>query len=311
MSPKIAASVLLSAPVWLLGKVSMAMAQTATGLPLPRQLTFQPAATETMEKITSFHDFLLIITTVIVIFVTTLLLIVMIRFNRKANPVPSKTSHNTMIEIVWTIIPVMILMAIAVPSFKLLYFQDVAPEADMVIKATGHQWSWTYEYPDHGGLTFDSNMLPDSYYAAEMSPNVRDERAAVLADIQHLLGREEAPEIHRLLDTDARVVVPVGKVVKVLVTADDVIHAWAIPAFGIKIDTVPGRMNETWFRADRVGTYYGQCSELCGIRHAFMPIVVEVVSEEDFQAWLGRAQTMYGTAVVVQPTRLASQAVAQ
>ncbi len=311
MSPKIAASVLLSAPAWLLGNISIAMAQAATGLPLPRQLGLQPAATETMERITSFHDFLMIIMTAIVVLVVILLLIVVIRFNRKANPVPSKTSHNTVIEIIWTIIPVMILMAIAVPSFKLLYFQDVAPEADMVIKATGHQWSWTYEYPDHGGLTFDSNILPDSYFAAEMSPSVRNERAAVLADIQHLLGRDEAPEIHRLLDTDAHVVVPVGKVVKVLVTADDVIHAWAVPSFGIKIDTVPGRMNETWFRADRVGTYYGQCSELCGIRHAFMPIVVEVVSEEDFQAWLGRAQAMYGTAAVAQPTRLASQTTAQ
>lgn len=311
MAPRIAASVLLSAPAWLLGQMPVAAAETAAGMALPRQLGFQPAATETMEKIASFHDFLMIITTLIVIFVTILLLIIVIRFNRKANPVPSKTSHNTVLEIIWTVIPVMILMAIAVPSFKLLYFQDVAPEADMVIKATGHQWYWTYEYPDHGDLTFDSIMLPDSYFAADMPENVRTERAAALADIQQLLGLDEAPEIHRLLDTDTRIVVPVGKVVKVLVTADDVIHSWAIPSFGIKIDTVPGRMNQTWFRADRVGTYYGQCSELCGIRHAFMPIVVEVVSEEDFRAWLGRAQAMYNTAAVVPPVRLATSATAQ
>jgi cytochrome c oxidase subunit 2 len=310
MALKIAASVLLSAPAWLLGNMSMA-AQAAAGMAEPRQMGFQPAATETMEKISSFHDLLMIIMTLIVILVTALLLVIVIRFNRKANPVPSKTSHNTVLEIVWTLIPIAILIGIAFPSFKLLYFQDVAPPADMVIKATGHQWYWTYEYPDHGDLTFDASMLPDSYYAAEMSPAVREDRAAALADIQHLLGRDEAPEIHRLLDTDSRVVVPVGKVVKVLVTADDVIHAWAIPAFGIKIDTVPGRMNETWFKADRIGTFYGQCSELCGIRHAFMPIVVEVVSEEDFAAWLGRARAMYNTAAVVQPVRLASQANAQ
>ena len=311
MALKIAVSVLFSSTAWLLGGVSMKVAEAVTGMAQPRQLGFQPAATETMEKIASFHDFLMIIMTFIVLLVIALLLVIMIRFNRKANPVPSKTSHNTLLEIAWTIFPVLILMAIAVPSFKLLYFQDVAPEADMVIKATGHQWYWSYEYPDHDDLTFDSIMLPDSYYAAEMSQDVRDERDAALADIQHLLGRGEAPEIHRLLDTDTRIVVPVGKVVKVLVMADDVIHAWAIPAFGIKMDAVPGRTNETWFRANQIGTFYGQCSELCGIRHSFMPIVVEVVSEEDFKAWLGRAGAMYNTANVDAPVRLAENAAAQ
>lgn len=309
MAFKIAASGLFSAAVWASGGVSVA--EAVTGMAEPRQLGFQPAATETMERITSFHDFLLIITTLIVILVTSLLVIVLIRFNRKANPVPSKTSHNTLIEIIWTIFPVLILVSIAVPSFRLLYFQDVAPEADMVIKATGHQWRWSYEYPDHGDLAFDSNMLPDSYYAADMPKNVRDDRDAVLAEIQHLLGRDQAPEIHRLLDTDTRVVVPVGKVVKVLVAADDVIHSWAIPSFGIKIDAVPGRMNETWFKANQIGTFYGQCSELCGVRHAFMPIVVEVVSEEDFKAWLARAGAMYGTASADMPASVAGRAAVQ
>lgn len=311
MAFKIAATALFSSLAWLLGGVSLKVAEAVTGMAVPRQLGFQPAATETMEMVASFHDFLMIIMTSIVVLVTALLLIIVIRFNRKANPVPSKTSHNTLLEIAWTIFPVLILMAIAVPSFKLLYFQDVVPEADMVIKATGHQWYWTYEYPDYDDLTFDSIMLPDSYYAAEMSQDVRDEKAAVLADIQHLLGRGEAPEIHRLLDTDTRIVVPVGKIVKVLVMADDVIHSWAIPSFGIKIDAVPGRTNETWFRATKIGTFYGQCSELCGIRHAFMPIVVEVVSEEDFKAWLGRAGAMYNTAAVDTPVRLAENAAAQ
>lgn len=310
MALKIAASVFFAA-AWLLGGAHIAAAQAVTGIAQPRQMGFQPAATEIMEKVISFHDFLMIIMTSIVVLVTLLLVVVALRFNRKANPVPSKTSHNTLIEIVWTIFPVLVLMAIAVPSFRLLYFQDVAPEADMVIKATGHQWYWTYEYPDHGDLTFDSIMLPVSYFADEMSDEVSEERAAALADIQHLLGRSEAPEIHRLLDTDTRVVVPVGKVVKVLVLADDVLHAWAIPAFGIKIDAVPGRANEIWFKATQTGTFYGQCSELCGIHHAFMPIVVEVVSEEDFKAWLGRAGAMYNTATAETPVRLTKSAAAQ
>lgn len=309
MAIKIAASSVFVALVWGFGAVSAALA--AAGMAEPRQMGFQPAATETMEKVVWFHDFLMIIMTLIVVLVTGLIATVLIRFNRKANPVPSKTSHNTLIEIVWTILPVLILVTIAVPSFRLLYFQDVTPEADMVIKATGHQWYWTYEYPDHGGLAFDANMLASEYFEADMSENVREEGDALVAEIQHLLGRAQPPEVHRLLDTDTRVVVPVGKIVKVLVAADDVIHAWAIPAFGIKIDAVPGRLNETWFKANKIGTFYGQCSELCGIRHAFMPIVVEVVSEEDFQAWLGRAGAMYGVATVAPTESAAGQAAAQ
>ncbi|HEY8352476.1 MAG TPA: cytochrome c oxidase subunit II [Sphingomonadales bacterium] len=247
----------------LLGQVGAAQAAQ----PEPWQTYFQEAASEVMHGIVDLHDLLLVIITGITVLVMALLLYVILRFRRSANPVPSKTSHNTLIEVIWTLLPVLILVAIAIPSFKLLYLQDKVHEADLTIKATGSQWYWSYEYPDHDGIAFDSLMLTDEEAAAAGEP--------------------------RLLATDTRVVVPVGKVVRVLVTASDVLHAWAVPAFGVKIDAVPGRLNETWFRAEREGIYYGQCSELCGIRHAFMPIAVEVVSEERFAAWLEEAKEQY------------------
>ena len=181
--------------------------------------------------------------------------------NEKRNPVPTRTTHNTLIEVIWTAVPVIILVIIAVPSFKQLYLNDVIPEADMTIKAIGHQWYWTYEYPDNGKFSFDSNMI---------------------ASDQLKKGQV------RLLETDTVVVVPVNATVRVQVTADDVLHAWAIPAFGVKIDAVPGRLNETWFKATREGTYYGQCSELCGVNHGFMPIRVDVVSKGKFDAWVAK-----------------------
>jgi len=247
----------------LLGQVGAAQAAQ----PEPWQTYFQEAASEVMHGIVDLHDLLLVIITGITVLVMALLLYVILRFRRSANPVPSKTSHNTLIEVIWTLLPVLILVAIAIPSFKLLYLQDKVHEADLTIKATGSQWYWSYEYPDHDGIAFDSLMLTDEEAAAAGEP--------------------------RLLATDTRVVVPVGKVVRVLVTASDVLHAWAVPAFGVTIDAVPGRLNETWFRAEREGIYYGQCSELCGIRHAFMPIAVEVVSEERFAAWLEEAKEQY------------------
>ena len=276
------------------------------GVSVDKQINFQPAATEIMERIISFHDLLMIVITLVTLFVFVLLGIVIFKFNRKANPNPSKTSHNVPLEIAWTLIPVLILVVIAIPSFKLLYYQDVIPESEVVIKATGNQWYWTYEYTEEDGLGFDSIMLPDSYFADEMTADVAAERASVLADIQHLLAMDEEPELYRLLETDTRIVVPVNKNVKLVVTASDVIHAWTIPAFGVKVDAVPGRINELWFNATEVGTYYGQCSELCGVRHAFMPIVVQVVSEEEYAAWLVRAKEMYAGGSAENVVRLAS-----
>ena len=236
-------------------------AHAEVGMATPGQMGMQQAATPVMEDIESFHHFLLIIITAIVALVSILLVVVMVRFNRKANPVPSKTSHNTLIEVIWTVVPVMILMAIAIPSFRLLYKELVIPPAELTIKATGNQWFWSYEYPDNGDISFDANLVPDD---------------------------ELKPDQPRLLATDEVVVVPVNEVVRVIVTGGDVIHSWAVPAFGVKIDAIPGRLNETWFKAERTGTYYGQCSELCGQGHAYMPIEVKVVSKEDFAAWVAQ-----------------------
>jgi len=252
---------LITALMVMLGTTGMALANK----PEPWQVTFQEAASENMTMITDLNNFLLVLMTVITAFVLALLLYVMVRFNAKANPTPSKTSHNTLIEVLWTVLPIVILVVIAIPSFRLLYFQREIPEADMTIKATGYQWYWGYEYPDHGDFAFDSLMLSD----------------------------EERGDQPRLLATDTAMVVPVDTTVRVLVTSADVIHAFAMPAFGLKIDSVPGRMNETWFKAEKTGTFYGQCSELCGIRHAFMPIRIEVVEKEAFAAWVEEAREEY------------------
>ena len=233
--------------------------------PKPWQLGFQDAATDNMAQITSFNDFLLILMTGITLVVLGLMIYVAIRFNARSNPNPTSTTHNSLVEVVWTLVPVLILVIIAIPSFRLLYYQRVLPEADMTIKATGYQWYWGYEYPDHGGFGFDSLMLND----------------------------EERGDQPRLLATDTAMVVPVNSTVRVVVTGADVLHSWAMPAFGVKMDAVPGRLNETWFRAEKTGTYYGQCSEICGIRHAFMPIRVEVVEPDAFASWVSEAQAEY------------------
>ena len=247
-----------------------AAALTGTGAwasePVPWQLGLQPAATPLMQNIDELHDILLVVITLITLFVLGLLLYVMWRFRESKNPTPTRTTHNTVVEVLWTVIPVVILVLIAIPSFKLLYYSDTLPEADLTVKAIGHQWYWSYEYPDHGDFTFDATILAD------------DEL------------KEGQP---RLLSVDNRIVVPVDKVVRVQVTADDVLHAWAIPAFGVKIDAVPGRLNEVWFKADRIGVYYGQCSELCGVNHGFMPIRVDVVSVQEFNAWVSWAKKEY------------------
>ena len=234
--------------------------------PVDWQLGFQKAASESMRDIVAFHDKLLLpIIVAISVFVLFLMLYACVRFRASANPNPSKRTHNVAVEVLWTLIPCLILIVMAVPSFKILYKQDTIPKADLTIKAVGYQWYWGYEYPDEN-IIFDSYMIEEKDLKADQP---------------------------RLLAVDNEVVVPVDKVVKVLITANDVLHAWALPSFGVKRDAVPGRINETWFKAEKVGTYYGQCSELCGIKHAFMPITVKVVSEEDYQQWLSEAREKF------------------
>ena len=252
----------------VVGGASAAWATTAaTGQPEPWQFGLQPGATPVMDDIIWFHNFLLWLIAAVALFVLALLVIVVVRFNARANPVPSRTTHNTAIEVIWTVVPVVILVTIAVPSFRLLFYQLNVPKADVTVKATGKQWFWSYSYPDQK-FEFDSLLVQD---------------------------KDLKPGQPRLLTVDNEVVVPVNKVVKVLVTGADVIHSWAVPSFGVKIDAIPGRINETWFKAERVGTYYGQCSELCGRDHAFMPIVVHVVSEQDYTAWVEQAKKKYAS----------------
>ena len=230
------------------------------------QLGFQNPASDSMRDIVSFHNNLLLpIIIAISVFVLFLMLYACVRFRASANPNPSKRTHNVTVEILWTLIPCLILIVMAVPSFKILYKKDTIPKADLTIKAVGYQWYWGYEYPDEN-IIFDSYMIEEKDLRADQP---------------------------RLLAVDNEVVVPVNKVVKVLITANDVLHAWALPAFGVKRDAVPGRINETWFKAEKEGTYYGQCSELCGIKHAFMPITVKVVSEENYQEWLSEARVKF------------------
>jgi cytochrome c oxidase subunit 2 len=249
------------------------------GQPSPWQVGLQQSASPVMDNIIWFHDFLLYIITGIAGFVLVLLVVVMVRFNAHANPLPSRTTHNTFIEIAWTLIPIVILMFIAVPSFKLLFLQLNVPAADLTVKATGKQWYWSYSYPDNGQFEFDSLMLKEG------------ER------------KEGQP---RLLAVDNEMVVPVNKTVRVITTGSDVIHSFAVPSFGIKIDAVPGRINETWFTATREGVYYGQCSELCGKDHAFMPIAVHVVSEQAFSAWVEEAKKKYARDEALPPTTVAA-----
>jgi cytochrome c oxidase subunit II len=229
------------------------------GQPTPWALGLQPAASPVMVDIESFHFGLMVIITVIVAVVLILLLTVMIRFNARANPTPSRRTHNALIEVIWTIVPVIILVAIAVPSFRLLFVQLDVPRPDLTVKATGHQWEWSYNYPDNGDFEFTSEIVAE---------------------------KDLKPGQPRLLTVDNEMVVPVNKVVHVLVTGADVIHSFAVPSFGIKIDAVPGRLNETWFKATAEGRYHGQCSELCGKDHAFMPITVHVVNDAEFAAWI-------------------------
>jgi cytochrome c oxidase subunit II len=259
--------------------LAVSAAYASLGQPSPWQLGLQESAAPVMSDITWFHSYVMIIITLITLFVLALLIYIMVRFNARSNPSPSRTTHNTGLEVAWTLVPVLILVAIAVPSFKLLFLQTDIPPADLTVKATGKQWFWSYSYPDHGNFEFDSLMVQE-------------------ADLK--------PGQPRLLAADNAMVVPVNKVVRVLTTASDVIHAFAVPSFGIKIDSVPGRINETWFRATREGVYYGQCSELCGRNHAFMPIEVRVVSEQAFATWLEDAKKKYASDVPTPKTAVAA-----
>ncbi len=259
---KILALASMAALALLVGHGAMA-AEMGHGVAVPKQLGFQEAVTPVMERLNHLHNYLLVIISCVTVVVMALLAYVCIRFRRSANPYPSKTSHNTMVEIVWTVVPILILVAIAVPSIRLHYYMDEAVDPEMTIKVTGFQWYWGYEFPDQGVERYLSN--------------IRQETDPAKGEIF-------------LLSVDNPLVVPVDTVVRVQVTAADVIHAWAVPAFGVKVDAVPGRLNETWFKATKPGVYYGQCSELCGINHGFMPIEVHVVEKPVFEAWVERAK---------------------
>lgn len=250
-----------------------AFAEAPMGHPVPDEIGFQDAVTPIAEEIHHFHDWLVLpIIIGICIFVAVLLLICIFKFNEKANPTPSRTTHNSFLEVAWTILPVLILVVIAIPSFRLLTHQLVIPASDMTVKVTGKQWYWSYSYPPDqgGGFEFDSAIKAD----ADLKPEEGDIRQ---------------------LSVDNEAVVPVGKTIRVQVTADDVIHSFVIQAFGIRIDAVPGRLNETWFKAEREGMYYGQCSKLCGRDHAYMPIAFRVVSPEAYATWLADAKKKYAS----------------
>lgn len=269
----------LLAPMALLGTTAISLsAQADHGMAHPWQLGFQDAVTPVAVQINEFHNFLMVVSVAIAVFVTALMIYVLIKFSAKNNPEPSTTTHHTLLEVLWTVIPIVILVIIVIPSFKLLYFADSTKDAEMTLKAIGHQWYWSYEYPDHGDFTFDAAMVED------------DE----LQDGQP-----------RLLTTDEAIVIPVNTNVRLLVAADDVLHAWAMPAFGVKLDAIPGRLRETWMRVEKEGTYYGQCSELCGTGHGFMPIMVRVVSKEAFAAWVEKAKEEYASTGATTGVKLA------
>jgi cytochrome c oxidase subunit 2 len=241
------------------GLIASAQAQPVIGVPHDWQMGFPASFTPVMDKVAQLHDLLLVIISLISAFVLILLLYVMWRFHASRHPVPSTVTHNTVLEILWTILPILILVVIAVPSFRLLYYGDKAQDAAMTVKVTGHQWYWSYEYPDQGGVAFDSNMIPE----------------------------EDAAKLHkkRLLDVDFPVVLPVNTSIRILVSGVDVIHSWFVPSFGVQEYAVIGRTNESWVKIDREGTFYGQCNQICGVNHPFMPIEVKAVSSDKFKTW--------------------------
>jgi len=275
---RVLAGAVTSGAVGLVASTGIAFA-AGTGQPEPWQIAMQTPVTAMASDLHSFHTLLMWLVTGITVFVAGLIAYCAVKFNERANPTPSKTAHNTAIEIAWTIVPVLILVVIAIPSFRLLRTQLILPPADMTIKAVGHSWYWEYEYlagnDGVAGFKFDSNLAVEEF-------------------------KDATPERPRLLAVDNDVVVPINKVVRVQVTAADVLHAFAMPSFALKLDAVPGRLNETWFKAEREGTYHGQCSELCGQRHAYMPITIRVVSEAAYATWLAEARTKFAA---TEPSR--------
>jgi len=259
---------------------SAGTALAGLGQPTPWQLGLQDAASPVMAEIEWFHNYVLAFITVITIFVLALLVIIILRFNARANPTPSRTTHNTPLEVIWTVVPVLILVAIAIPSFRLLFEELTVPTPDLTVKATGKQWYWSYAYPDNGNFEFDSLIVAE---------------------------KDLKPGQPRLLTVDNEMVVPVNKVIHVLVTGADVIHSFAVPSFGIKIDAVPGRINDTWFKATVEGTFHGQCSELCGKDHGFMPITVRVTDDKGFAAWAAQAKQKYADGVNAPRTTVAAR----
>lgn len=247
---------------------SFLLATPAMASPRLWEINFQESASTIQDKIISFHNELLVIITLITLLVLGLLIWIIVRYNHKANPVPATFTHNRFWERLWTIVPVIILIIVAVPSFRLMYYQGNIPEPGLTIKVTGYQWYWGYEYPDQG-ISFSSYMIPEK-------------------EIDASKGQV------RLLSVDNPIVVPVDTNVQILATASDVIHSWAVQQFGVKKDAVPGRLNETWFKVTKPGVYYGQCSEICGTGHAYMPIEVHAVSKEEFAAWVEDAKTKFG-----------------
>ena len=266
--------------LWLAGMAALATVAGAAE-PRPWELGMQPSATPVHERLAAFHDELLVIISLITVFVLGLLLYVMVRFHHTRNPVPTRTSHNAVIEFLWTVIPVLILVIIAIPSFKLMYFMDRVPKADMTVKVTAHQWYWSYEYPDQGGLAFDSNLIPEH----DLKPGEK-----------------------RLLSVDNPLVVPVDANIRVQVAGTDVIHSWFVPSFGVQEYAVIGRLNETWFRVEHAGTYYGECNQICGVNHSFMPIEIIAVSKPDFDKWLGEAKKKFAAAPPGDATLVAAAA---
>lgn len=267
--------------VFAVALLAFAAGAAEAAVPQPWQLGMQPSASPVKEQIGNLHDLLLVIITLITLFVLALLVYVMVRFRASANPVPTRTSHNTLIEVVWTVVPVLILVVIAIPSFKLLYFMDRTTEAEMTLKVSGHQWYWKYEYPEQDGLTFDSYMIPES-------------------DLK--------PGQIRLLEVDNRVVLPVDTNVRVLVAGSDVMHSWLVSSLGVQIYAVPGRTNETWVRINKPGVYYGQCNQICGTNHAYMPIAVEAVSKADYEKWVAQAKQKFARAPADGARRVAQVA---
>jgi cytochrome c oxidase subunit II len=273
--------------LFLIAMAAMVVAPAAMAdMPHPWQLGLQAPASPVAERLESLHTLVLVIITVIALFVAALLLYVMVRFNRRANPVASRTSHHTLLEVAWTVVPVLILVVIAIPSFRLIYFEDRTRDADMTIKVTGHQWYWEYDYGDAAKVDFTSHIVSDD-------------------DLK--------PGQHRLLDVDNQLVVPVGKNIRVLTTSADVIHSFFIPSLGVQRYAIPGRTIETWFRVNEPGTYYGECNQICGTNHSFMPISIKAVTEQEYQAWLAEAKTKFADAApapsaAAQPVQLAANA---